>query len=131
MKKHCLCAVDHDYFTIVSILSLSVWSLAPPITDGSESGPLEHFKIPYYGNPVLQHRFHPFVSHLLYSVHQKAHTKLGDVDAVEVVCSECSIAFGALPLASVVASLQAFIAEDVETLGEDSLLISGITTGTT
>lgn len=50
---------------------------------------------------------------------------------MEVVCSECSIALGALPLASVVASLQAFIAEDVETLGEDSLLISGITTGTT
>ncbi len=80
---------------------------------------------------MLQDHFHPFVSHLLFSVHQKAHTKLGDVDAVEVVCTECSIAFGALPLTSVVASLQAFIAEDVETLGEDSLLISGITTGTT
>ncbi len=32
---------------------------------------------------------------------------------------------GALPLTSVVASLQAFIAEDVETLGEDSLLYLG------
>lgn len=95
-----------------------------------ESGPLEHFKIPQHGNPVLQDHFYPFFSHLLFSVHQEVHSKLGDVDAVEVICSECSIAFGALPLASVIASLQAFIAEDVETLGEDSLLISCITTGT-
>lgn len=36
MKEHCLCAIDHDYFTTVSIVSLSVWSLAPPITDGQK-----------------------------------------------------------------------------------------------
>lgn len=59
MKEHGLRAVDHDYFTTVSILSLSVWSLAPPITDETGSGPLEHFKIPHHGNPVQDH-FHPF-----------------------------------------------------------------------
>lgn len=62
---------------------------------------------------------------------RKVQSELSDVDTVEVICSECSVAFGALPLASVIASLQAFIAEDVETLGEDRLLITSITTGAT
>lgn len=41
-----------------------------------------------------------------------------DVDAVEVVCSEGGVALGALPLARVVASLDALEAEDVVALGQ-------------
>lgn len=64
------------------------------------------------------------------SVHHVVLAKLSYVDAVEVIGSESSVAFGALPLPSVVTGLQAFVAEDVETLGEDGLLVSGVTTGT-
>lgn len=49
---------------------------------------------------------------------------LGDVDAVEVVGPEASVALGALPLPGVVARLQALVAEHVETLGEHRLLVA-------
>lgn len=64
------------------------------------------------------------------SVHRVVLAKLSYVDAVEVVGSESGVAFGALPLASVVTGLQAFVAEDVETFGEDGLLVPGVTART-
>lgn len=45
-----------------------------------------------------------------------------DVDAVEVVCSEGGVALGALPLARVVARLDALEAEDVVALGQHGVL---------
>lgn len=110
------------FITTVSILSLSVWSSAPPLTDGSESGPSEHIKIPRHLSPLS--------SLSVDSVHHVVLAKLSYVDAVEVVGSESGVAFGALPLASVVTGLQAFVAEDVETFGEDGLLVPGVTTRT-
>lgn len=55
---------------------------------------------------------------------------LADVNAMEVVGSECSVALGAFPLACVVACLDALEAEDVEALCQDSVLYSGVATGT-
>ena len=49
-------------------------------------------------------------------------TRLGDVDAVEVVGAEGRVALGALPLPGVVARLDALEAEDVEALGQDGVL---------
>lgn len=54
---------------------------------------------------------------------------LADVDAVEVVGSEGGIALGAFPLARVVSRLNALEAEDVEALGQDGILHSGVATG--
>lgn len=51
---------------------------------------------------------------------------LGDVNAVKVIGSEGTVALGALPLPGVVAHLQTFVAEDVETLGENRLLVSRV-----
>lgn len=53
----------------------------------------------------------------------------GDVDAVEVVGSEGAVALGAFPLPGVVAHLQTLVAEDVETLGEDGLLVPRVAAG--
>lgn len=53
----------------------------------------------------------------------------GDVDAVEVVGAECAVALGALPLPRIVAHLQTLVAEDVETLGEDGLLVPRVAAG--
>lgn len=50
---------------------------------------------------------------------------------MEVVGSERTVALGALPLSGVVTHLQTFVAENVETLGEHRLLVSGVTTGAT
>lgn len=55
--------------------------------------------------------------------------ELGDVDAVEVVGAEGTVALGALPLPGVVTHLQTFVAEHVETLGEHRLLVSGVAAG--
>lgn len=55
--------------------------------------------------------------------------ELGDVDAVKVVGSEGTVALGALPLSGVVAHLQTFVAEYVETLGEHRLLVSCVAAG--
>lgn len=57
-------------------------------------------------------------------------SKLGDVDAVEVVGSEGTVALGALSLSGVVTHLETFIAEHVETLGEHRLLVSCVAAGT-
>lgn len=54
---------------------------------------------------------------------------LGDVDAVKVVCSKGTVALGALPLSGVVAHLQTLVAENVETLGENGLLVSCVAAG--
>lgn len=54
---------------------------------------------------------------------------LGDVDAVEVVGAEGTVALGALPLSGVVTHLETFVAEHVETLGEHRLLVSGVAAG--
>lgn len=53
----------------------------------------------------------------------------GDVDAVEVVGAEGTVALGALPLAGVVAHLEALVAEDVEALGEHRLLVPHVAAG--
>lgn len=47
---------------------------------------------------------------------------LADVDAVEVVGAEGGVALGTLPLTCVVARLHALEAEDVEALGQHSVL---------
>lgn len=60
---------------------------------------------------------------------QAAACCLGDVDAVEVVGAEGTVALGALPLSGVVAHLQTLVAEDVETLGEHRLLVSRVAAG--
>lgn len=52
-----------------------------------------------------------------------------NVDAVEVVCSEGSVALGALPLARVVASLDALEAEDVVALGQHGILHPRVAAG--
>lgn len=54
---------------------------------------------------------------------------LGDVDAVEVVGAEGTVALGALPLSGVVTHLETLVAEHVETLGEHRLLVSGVAAG--
>lgn len=46
---------------------------------------------------------------------------------MEVVGAEGGVALGALPLARVVARLYTLEAEDVETLGQDSVLYPGVT----
>lgn len=51
---------------------------------------------------------------------------LADVNAMEVVGSESSVALGALPLACVVARLNALEAEDVEALCQDCILHTGV-----
>lgn len=51
---------------------------------------------------------------------------LADVDAMEVVGPEGRVAFGALPLACVVARLNALEAEDVEALCQHSILHPGV-----
>lgn len=53
----------------------------------------------------------------------------GDVDAVKVVGAEGTVALGALPLAGVVAHLEALVAEDVEALGEHRLLVPHVAAG--
>lgn len=45
---------------------------------------------------------------------------------MKVVRSEGAVALGALPLAGVVAHLEAFVAEHVEALGEHRLLVSHV-----
>lgn len=57
--------------------------------------------------------------------------QLGDVDAVEVVGTEGTVALGALPLSGVVARLQTLVAEHVEALGEHCLLVAGVAARTT
>lgn len=52
-----------------------------------------------------------------------------DVDAVEVVCSEGGVALGALPLARVVARLDALEAEDVVALGQHGVLHPRVAAG--
>ena len=54
---------------------------------------------------------------------------LGDVDTVKVVGSEGTVAFWALPLPRVVAHLETFVAEDVETFREHGLLVSHVAAG--
>lgn len=54
---------------------------------------------------------------------------LGDVDAVEVVGAEGTVALGALPLSGVVTHLETFVAEHVEALGEHRFLVSGVAAG--
>lgn len=54
---------------------------------------------------------------------------LGDVNAVKVIGSEGTVALGALPLSGVVTHLQTFVTENVETLGEDRLLVSRVAAG--
>lgn len=51
---------------------------------------------------------------------------LTNVNAMEVIGSEGGVAFGALPLACVVARLNALKAEDVEALGQHSVLHPGV-----
>lgn len=65
------------------------------------------------------------VRRLLFSVAPSLR-RLGDVYAVKVVGSEGAVALGALPLAGVVAHLEAFVAEHVEALGEHRLLVSHV-----
>lgn len=48
---------------------------------------------------------------------------------MEVVCSEGTVALGALPLSGVVTHLQTFVAEYVETLGKHRLLVSCVAAG--
>lgn len=43
---------------------------------------------------------------------------------MKVIGAEGTVALGALPLSGVVTHLQTFVAEHVETLGEDGLLVS-------
>lgn len=50
---------------------------------------------------------------------------------MEVVCSEGTVTLGALPLSGVVAHLQALVAEDMETFGEDGLLVPCVAAGAT
>lgn len=50
---------------------------------------------------------------------------------MEVIGSKSSIALRTFPLSCVIACLQAFVTEDMETLCKHSLLIPGITTGAT
>lgn len=52
-----------------------------------------------------------------------------NVDSVEVVCSEGGVALGALPLARVVARLDALEAEDVVTLGQHGVLHPRVAAG--
>lgn len=52
-----------------------------------------------------------------------------DIDAVKVVGAKGCIALGALPLAGVIASFDALKAEDVEALGEDSILLACVAAG--
>lgn len=52
-----------------------------------------------------------------------------DVDAVEVICSEGGVALGALPLARVVARLDALEAEDVVALGQHGVLHPRVAAG--
>lgn len=54
---------------------------------------------------------------------------LGDVDAVKVIGSEGAVALGTFPLSGVVAHLQTFVAENVETFGENCLLVSRVAAG--
>lgn len=54
---------------------------------------------------------------------------LGDVDAVEVVGAEGTVALGALPLSGVVTHLETFVAEHVEALGEHRFLVPGVAAG--
>lgn len=48
---------------------------------------------------------------------------------MEVVGAEGTVALGALPLAGVVAHLEALVAEDVEALGEHRLLVPHVAAG--
>lgn len=48
---------------------------------------------------------------------------------MKVVCSEGTVALGALPLSGIVTHLQTFVAEHVETLGEHRLLVSCVAAG--
>lgn len=66
---------------------------------------------------------------LWFQCHSSASFASGDVDAVEVVGAESTVAFGALPLAGVVAHLEALVAEDVEALGEHRLLVAHVAAG--
>ena len=45
---------------------------------------------------------------------------------MEIVSSEGAVALGALPLPGVVARLQTLVAKNVETLGENRLLVSRV-----
>lgn len=56
---------------------------------------------------------------------------LSNVNAMEVIGSESSIALRTLPLPIVIAALQALVTEDVETLCKHGLLIPRITAGAT
>lgn len=49
---------------------------------------------------------------------------------MKVIGSEGTVALGALPLPRVVAHLETFIAENMETLGEYGLLVSHVAAGT-
>lgn len=56
---------------------------------------------------------------------------LGDVYAVKVIGSKRTVALGALSLSGVVTHLQTFVAENMETLGENGLLVSRVAAGAT
>lgn len=62
------------------------------------------------------------LSIFLASIHGEGNAASADVYAVEVVCSEGGVALGALPLACVVACLNALEAEDVEALCQYRIL---------
>lgn len=68
------------------------------------------------------------MSSTLYIANLRPHP-LGDVDAVKVIGSEGAVALGTFPLSGVVAHLQTFVAENVETLGENGLLVSRVAAG--
>jgi len=53
--------------------------------------------------------------------------QLFEIDAMIVVCTKCCITLGALALTRLVASFEAFEAEDVETLGQDSVFLLHLT----
>ena len=54
----------------------------------------------------------------------------GEVDLVEIISSKCSTTFWALSQPRIVTTANTFGAEDMEALGEDSVLLSSGTTWT-
>lgn len=52
-----------------------------------------------------------------------------NVDTVEIIGPECSIALGAFALPGIIAGFHALKTEDVEALGEDSILFAHVAAG--
>lgn len=52
-----------------------------------------------------------------------------NVDTVEIIGPECSIALGAFALSGIIAGFHALKTEDMEALGEDSILFAHVAAG--